>query len=137
MSMGSEFKEFIARGNVVDLAVGVIIGGAFGKIVSSLVDQIIMPPLGMITGGVDYAQMKNVLKAADPAAKIDEVAIGYGAFANTIIQFLIVAFVIFLMVRAINNLRREEAAAPEAPPAPTKTEALLEEIRDAVRATRA
>lgn len=137
MSMGSEFKEFIARGNVVDLAVGVIIGGAFGKIVASLVDQIIMPPIGLITGGVDFAQMKYVLKAANPVTKAPEVAIGYGAFANTVIQFLIVAFVIFLMVRAINNLRRQEAAAPEAAPAPTKSEALLEEIRDAVRASRA
>jgi large conductance mechanosensitive channel len=136
MSMGSEFKEFIARGNVIDLAVGVIIGGAFGKIVTSLVDQVIMPPIGLITGGIDFAEMKYVLKPADPLTKTAEVAIGYGAFVNTVIQFLIVAFVIFLMVRAINNLRRQEAAAPAAPPAPTKTEALLEEIRDAVRASR-
>jgi len=137
MSMGSEFKEFIARGNVVDLAVGVIIGGAFGKIVTSLVDQVIMPPIGLITGGIDFAEMKYVLKAADPLTKKAEVAIGYGVFVNTMIQFLIVAFVIFLMVRAINNLRRQEAVAPAAPPAPTKTEALLEQIRDAVRAPRA
>lgn len=137
MSMGSEFKEFIARGNVIDLAVGVIIGGAFGKIVTSLVDQVIMPPIGLITGGVDFAQMKYVLKAADPSTKSAEVAVGYGAFVNTLIQFAIVAFVIFLMVRAINNLRRQEATTPNAPPAPTKTEALLEEIRDAVRAPRA
>lgn len=136
MSMGSEFKEFIARGNVVDLAVGVIIGGAFGKIVTSLVDQVIMPPIGLVTGGIDFAQMKYVLKAADPITKKAEVAISYGAFVNTVIQFAIVAFVIFLMVRAINNLRRQEAAAPAASPAPTKTEALLEEIRDAVRAPR-
>jgi len=134
MSIGSEFKEFIARGNVIDLAVGVIIGGAFGKIVSSLVDQVIMPPIGLVTGGIDFAQMKIVLKAADPAAKRTEVAIQYGAFLNTVIQFVIIGIVIFLLVKAINSLRREEAAAPAAtPPAPTKTEALLEDIRDAIR----
>ena len=132
MSMGGEFKEFIARGNVVDMAVGVIIG-AFGKIVSSLVDQVIMPPIGLATGGIDFAQLKVVLKAADPAVKQAEVAIQYGAFINTVIQFLIVAFVIFMMVRGINNLRRKEAEAPAAPPAPTKTETLLEDIRDALR----
>ena len=133
MSMGGEFKEFIARGNVVDMAVGVIIGGAFGKIVSSLVDQVIMPPIGLATGGIDFAQLKVVLKAADPAVKQAEVAIQYGAFINTVIQFLIVAFVIFMMVRGINNLRRKEAEAPAAPPAPTKSEILLEDIRDALR----
>ena len=133
MSFASEFKEFIARGSVVDLAVGVIIGGAFGKIVSSLVDQVIMPPIGLATGGVDFSQMKAVLKAADPATKQAEVAIQYGAFINTLIQFLIVALVIFLIVKAINSLRRKEAEAPSAPPAPTRVEALLEDIRDAVR----
>lgn len=133
MSLGGEFKEFIARGNVIDLAVGVIIGGAFGKIISSLVDQVVMPPIGLATGGIDFSQMKIVLKAADPAAKQTEVAIQYGAFLNTVIQFAIIAFVIFLLVKAINNLRRQEAAAPAAPPAPTKTEALLEDIRDAIR----
>jgi large conductance mechanosensitive channel len=134
MSMAREFREFIARGNVIDLAVGVIIGGAFGKIVTSLVDQVIMPPIGLVTGGLDFAQMKYVLKPADPAAKTAEVAIAYGPFLNTVIQFLIVALVIFLLVRAINNLRREEAAAPAAPPAPTRSEALLEDIREALRA---
>lgn len=130
MSFGSEFKEFIARGNVVDLAVGVIIGGAFGKIVTSLVDQVIMPPIGLLMGGVDFAQMKAVLKAADPAAKQAEVAIQYGAFVNTIIQFLIVAFVIFLVVKAVNRMRRQ---APAEPTAPTATESLLIEIRDSLR----
>ena len=130
--MGSEFKEFIARGNVIDLAVGVIIGAAFGKIVTSLVDQIIMPPIGLLTGGADFSQMKLVLQAADPATKQAEVAVQYGAFLNTVIQFVIVAFVIFLMVRGINNLRRKEAAAPAAPPAPTKAEALLEKILHAL-----
>ena len=136
MGMVGEFKEFIARGNVVDLAVGVIIGGAFGKIISSLVDQVIMPPIGLATGGIDFSQMKLVLKAADATSRKGEVAIQYGAFINTVIQFLIIALVIFLVVKAINSLRREQAAAPEAAPAPTKTEALLEDIRDALRAGR-
>jgi large conductance mechanosensitive channel len=133
MSFGSEFKEFIARGNVVDLAVGVIIGGAFGKIVSSLVDQVVMPPIGLAMGGIDFSQMKVVLKPADAAAKQAEVAIQYGAFINTIIQFLIIALVIFLVIKAINSLRRKEAEEPSAPPAPTRAEALLEDIRDALR----
>src|ERR1700756_1710144 len=108
MSFVSEFKEFIARGNVIDLAVGVIIGGAFGKIVSSLVDQVVMPPIGLVTGGIDFSQMKLVLKAADPAPKKAEVAIQYGAFINTVIQFAIIALVVFILVKAINQLRRKE-----------------------------
>ena len=137
MSFSSEFKEFIARGNVIDLAVGVIIGGAFGKIVTSLVDQVIMPPVGLVTGGMDFSQMKIVLKAADPATKHAEVAVQYGAFFNTLIQFAIIAFVIFLLVKLINNLRRQEAEAPAADPAPTKTEALLSDILVAVRSSKA
>jgi len=129
-----EFREFIARGNVVDLAVGVIIGGAFGAIVKSLVDQIVMPPVGLITGGVDFAAMKWVLKAGDPAKKVAEVAISYGAFINTVIDFFIVAFVIFLLVKGINSIKREEAAAEAPPPGPTPTEALLTEIRDLLKA---
>jgi large conductance mechanosensitive channel len=136
MSFGSEFKEFIARGNVVDLAVGVVIGGAFGKIVTSLVDQVVMPPIGLVTGGIDFSQMKVVLKAADPVAKKPEVAVQYGAFINTIIQFVIIALVIFLVVKVINHLRREEAAAPAEPPAPTRTEVLLEGILKAVQGQR-
>ena len=133
MGVFSEFREFIARGNVIDLAVGVIIGAAFGKIVTSLVDQVIMPPIGLALGGLDFSSLKIVLKPDDPATKaIEEVAIQYGAFINTLIQFLIVAFVIFLMVKAINSLRRQEAEAPAAPPAPTTTEALLMEIRDSL-----
>ncbi|HEX4179182.1 MAG TPA: large-conductance mechanosensitive channel protein MscL [Caulobacteraceae bacterium] len=132
--MFKEFREFIARGNVVDLAVGVIIGAAFGAIVKSLVDQVIMPPIGLITGGIDFSALKWVLKPADEATKHAEVAIAYGAFINTVIQFLIVAVVIFLIVKAINTLKREEAAAPSAPPAPTPSEALLTEIRDLLKA---
>ena len=126
-----EFKEFIARGNVIDLAVGVIIGAAFGKIVDSLVNQVIMPPIGLALGGVDFSKMETVLRADNPATQeIEKVAIQYGAFINTLIQFLIVAFVIFLVVKAVNRMRRE---APAEPTAPTTTEVLLMEIRDAVR----
>ena len=138
MGVVSEFREFIARGNVVDLAVGVIIGGAFGKIVTSLVDGVVMPPIGLLLGKVDFSKLKYVLKAADPQNKVDEVAITYGAFLNTVIQFLIIAFVIFIVVKAINSLRREQAAepAPATPPAPTPTEALLAEIRDELKGQR-
>lgn len=133
MSMLKEFKEFAMRGNVIDLAVGVVIGGAFGKIVTSLVDQIIMPPIGLLTGGIDFSQMKWVLKPADnsdPAHKIAEVAIGYGTFINTLIQFIIIAFAIFLVVKAINRLSRRQEAAPAAPPADV---VLLTEIRDLLK----
>ena len=135
MSVFQEFREFISRGNVVDLAVGVIIGAAFGKIVTSLVEQVVMPPVGLILGRVDFSELKWVLSPEDPATEaIEEVAIQYGAFINTLIQFLIVAVVFFFMVKAINRLRREQAAAPDpAPAAPTPTEALLAEIRDELK----
>jgi large conductance mechanosensitive channel len=133
MSVFKEFREFIARGNVIDLAVGVIIGGAFGAIVKSLTDQVIMPPIGLLTSGVDFAKLEWVLKPADEAAKKPAVAIAYGAFINTCIQFLIIAFVIFLLVKAINSMRRQEAEAPAVPPAPTASEALLTEIRDLLK----
>jgi len=133
MGMIKEFREFIARGNVVDLAVGVIIGGAFGAIVKSLVDQVVMPPIGLLTSGVDFSKLEWVLKPADPVAKKAAVTIGYGAFLNTVIQFLIVAFVVFLMVKLVNSVRRKEAEAPAPPAAPTPTEALLAEIRDELR----
>ena len=133
MSMLKEFKEFAMRGNVIDLAVGVVIGGAFGKIVTSLVDQIIMPPIGWLTGGIDFSQLKWVLKAADntdPAHKVAEVAIQYGAFVNTLIQFIIIAFAIFMMIKGINRLSRKQEEAPAAPPADV---ALLTEIRDLLK----
>lgn len=131
--MLKEFREFISRGNVIDLAVGVIIGGAFGAIVKSLTDQVIMPPIGLITGGIDFSQLKIVLKPA--LAGKPEVAIAYGAFINTVITFLIISAVIFLLVKGVNALRREQAAEPEAAPAaPTPTEALLTEIRDLLKA---
>jgi large conductance mechanosensitive channel len=135
MSVFKEFREFIARGNVVDLAVGVIIGGSFGAIVKSLVDQIIMPPIGLITGGVDFAKLEWVLRADDPATvALEKVSIGYGLFVNAIIQFLIVAAAVFLLVKAINAARREPPAEPATPPGPTPSEALLTEIRDLLKA---
>lgn len=130
MSMASEFREFISRGNVIDLAVGVVIGAAFGKIVTSLVDDLIMPPVGLLLGEVDFSRMKSVLKAADPAHKVGEVAIRYGLFVNAVIQFLIVAAVIFLVVKMVNGMRRKRAADPAPPAAPTASEALLTDIRD-------
>ena len=135
MGIFPEFREFISRGNVVDLAVGVIIGAAFGKIVTSLVEQVVMPPIGLVLGRVDFSELKWVLAPENPATEaVEEVAIQYGAFINTLIQFVIVAAVIFLMVKAINKLRREQAAEPEAAPAaPTPTEALLAEIRDQLK----
>jgi large conductance mechanosensitive channel len=128
--MLQEFKTFAMRGNVIDLAVGVVIGAAFGKIVSSLVDQVIMPPIGLATGGVDFSHLKWVLKPADPASKTAEVAIQYGAFINTVITFLIIAFVIFLLVKAINRLAPKPDEAPAAQPADV---VLLTEIRDLLR----
>jgi len=110
--MLKDFRDFIMRGNVVDLAVGVIIGAAFGAVVKGLVEQVIMPPIGLVTGGIDFSQLKIVLKPADLAAKHAEVAILYGSFLNTVITFLIVAFVIFVMVRVISKMRREQAAEP-------------------------
>ena len=138
MGLLGEFKEFAARGSVVDLAVGVIIGASFGKIVTSLVDQVIMPPIGLLLGGIDFAKLEWVLKPENPAtAAIEKVAIQYGAFINALIQFLIVAFVVFLLVKAVNRLRRQQAAAPDpVPAAPTATEALLAEIRDELKARR-
>ncbi|WP_419698889.1 large-conductance mechanosensitive channel protein MscL [Mucilaginibacter sp. NFX135] len=130
MAIIKEFKEFAMRGNVVDLAVGVIIGAAFGKIVTSLVNDVIMPPIGYVTGGIDFKNLKVLLKPADPANKVAEVAINYGNFINTVIEFLIVAFCIFMVVKAINSLKKPEEAAPVADPAPTKEETLLTEIRD-------
>jgi len=134
MSLLTEFREFAARGNVVDLAVGVIIGASFGKIVTSLVDQVVMPPIGLLLGRVDFSKLEWVLVPEDPATTaVEKVAIQYGAFINTLIQFLIVAFVVFLVVKAINKLRREQPAEAVAA-APTPTEALLAEIRDELKA---
>ncbi|MFC0518349.1 large-conductance mechanosensitive channel protein MscL [Mucilaginibacter angelicae] len=130
MAIIKEFKEFAMRGNVVDLAVGVIIGAAFGKIVTSLVTDIVMPPIGLLTGGIDFKDLKIHLKAADAVAKTPAVDINIGNFINIVIEFLIVAFSIFIIVKGINALKKKEEAAPAAPPEPTKEELLLTEIRD-------
>lgn len=131
MSMMSEFKEFAMKGNVVDLAVGVIIGGAFGKIVSSFVADVIMPPIGMILGGVDFKTLALVLKPAE--GKAEAVMLNYGNFIQAVVDFTIVAFVIFMVIKGMNSLKKQEAAAPVAPPPPSAQEVLLTEIRDAIR----
>lgn len=132
MGFIKEFKEFAMRGSVVDLAVGVVIGAAFGKIVTSLVDDIIMPGVGYITGGIDFSEMKYVIDPGDPAAEIPETAIMYGNFVNVIIQFIIVAFVIFLVIKGINSMKRKEEVVEEAPAGPTQEE-LLADIRDLLK----
>ena len=136
MSVFKEFREFIARGNVIDLAVGVIIGAAFNGIVKSLVDQVVMPPIGLLTGGIDFSKLEWVLRPENLATpEVEKVSVMYGAFLNTVIQFLIVAWVVFLLVKVINALRRQQAAQPDSTPsAPTPTETLLAEIRDELRA---
>jgi len=128
MSFVAEFKKFALRGNVIDLAVGVVIGAAFGKIVTSLVDNIIMPPIGWLIGGIDFSDWKWVLRPASEGVK--EVAIQYGIFINVLIQFTIIALAIFMVVKAINKLTRREEEAPAAPPADV---ALLSEIRDLLK----
>ncbi|MBL8243051.1 MAG: large-conductance mechanosensitive channel protein MscL [Rhodanobacteraceae bacterium] len=136
MSFMSEFRDFAMRGNVVDLAVGVIIGGAFGKIVSALVDKVMMPPLGFILGGIDFADKKVVLQAAvmeaDKVIK-PEVAVGYGEFINAAIQFVIVAWALFLVIKAMNRIKKKAAEAPAAPPPTPEDIALLREIRDLLK----
>nr|WP_316627814.1 large-conductance mechanosensitive channel protein MscL [uncultured Brevundimonas sp.] len=135
MGLLTEFREFAVKGNVVDLAVGVIIGGAFGKIVTSLVDQVIMPPIGWLIGGINFSDLKITLPVNPTNPSGEPAVIEYGAFINVLIQFVIVAFVIFMMVKLINKMRRQEAAKPDpAPAAPTATEALLTEIRDELKA---
>jgi large conductance mechanosensitive channel len=135
MGMISEFREFAMRGNVIDLAVGVVIGAAFGRIVTALVDNIIMPPIGLLTGGVDFADIVWTLREATVDAAGEEVpavVIGIGEFVNTLVQFVIVAFAIFLLVKAINRMHRKPKAE-EAPAAPPEDIVLLREIRDALK----
>jgi large conductance mechanosensitive channel len=131
MSLASEFKEFAMKGNVVDMAVGIIIGAAFGKIVASFVGDILMPPLGMALGGVDFSDLAVVLKEAvgdTPAVKL-----AWGKFVQTVIDFLIVAIAVFVGIKAMNAMKKKEEEAPAEPPAPPKQEVLLEEIRDLLK----
>lgn len=131
MSMMTEFKKFAMRGNVVDMAVGIVIGGAFGKIVSSFVNDVLMPPIGMMMGGVDFKDLAIVLK--DAVGETAAVTVNYGMFIQTVLDFLIIAFAIFMVVKAMNNMKKKEEAAPAAPPKPSAEEVLLTEIRDALK----
>ncbi len=138
MSFIKEFKDFAMKGNVVDMAVGIIIGGAFGKIVSSIVSDIIMPPIGLLMGGVNFTDLKLTLKAAQLDAvtgkTVEAVTLNYGKFLQTTVDFIILAFAIFLMVKAMNTLKKKEEVKPSAPPVPTKEELLLTDIRDILKA---
>ncbi len=129
--MWKEFKEFIMRGNVVDMAVGIVIGAAFGKIVSSFVKDVLMPPIGMLLGNMDFSQLMIVLREASGDTPM--VAIRYGAFIGTVVDFVIIGFAIFLVVKGMNNLKKKEEAKPAPPPAPSAEEVLLKEIRDILK----
>lgn len=133
MSYIEEFKKFAMRGNVLDLAVGVVIGGAFGKIVSSFVSDILMPPLGLLLGGIDFKDFAITLKKAEEG--MEAVTLRYGAFVQNVIDFTIIAFSIFLLIKGINTLqkKKEEVSAPAAPPEPSNEEKLLAEIRDLLK----
>lgn len=131
MSMMSEFKAFAIKGNVVDMAVGIIIGAAFGKIVASFVKDVLMPPIGLLIGGVDFSSLSVVLQAA--AGEAEAVTLKYGLFVQSIMDFVIVAFAIFIAIKWINSLKKKEEEAPSEPPKPSKEEVLLAEIRDLLK----
>lgn len=131
MSMMQEFKEFAIKGNVVDMAVGVIIGGAFGKIVSSFVTDVIMPPIGVLIGGVDFSKLSFLLQ--DATATAPAVVISYGKFIQTVVDFTIIAAVIFMVIKGINSMKKKAEAAPATPAAPPAQEVLLTEIRDLLK----
>jgi large conductance mechanosensitive channel len=131
MGMMKEFKEFAVKGNVIDMAVGIIIGAAFGKIVSSFVADVIMPPIGLLVGGIDFSNLAITLKEA--TGDIPAVVIGYGKFIQTAVDFTIIAFAIFIAIKGINSLKRKEEEAPQAPPEPSTQEVLLTEIRDLLK----
>lgn len=136
MKIIQEFKEFAIKGNVVDMAVGIIIGAAFGKIVTSLVNDVIMPPIGMIIGGVNFTGLRLVLKSAtvDAAGVASpEVAINYGAFIQVLFDFIIIAFCVFMLIKGLNTLKKKKEEAPAEPADPTKEEVLLTEIRDLLK----
>jgi len=131
MSMLKEFKDFAMRGNVIDMAVGIVIGAAFGKIVSSLVANVLMPPIGMILGGVDFSNLAIVLKEA--VGDKPAVVLGYGVFIQAIVDFVIIAFAIFMVVKSMNSLKKKKEEVPPAPPKPSNEEVLLGEIRDLLK----
>ncbi|MEW6290161.1 MAG: large-conductance mechanosensitive channel protein MscL [Thermodesulfobacteriota bacterium] len=131
MSMIQEFKTFAMRGNVVDMAVGIIMGGAFGKIVSSFVADVIMPPIGLLIGGVNFTSLAITIKEA--SGDVAAVTLNYGKFIQSVTDFLIIAFAIFMVVKAMNTLTKKEEQAPASPPPPSKEEALLAEIRDLLK----
>lgn len=131
MKMLEEFKKFAMRGNVIDMAVGIIIGGAFGKIVSSFVSDVIMPPIGLLLSGRDFSRMMITLKEATETTKA--VTLNYGVFLNTVIDFIIIAFAIFMVIKAMNRMKKKQEEKPAPPPAPSKEEVLLTEIRDELR----
>ena len=131
MGMMSEFKDFAMRGNVVDMAVGIVIGGAFGKIVSSFVNDVLMPPIGMMMGGVDFSDLAVVLQEA--SGDVAAVTLNYGSFIQTVVDFIIIAFAIFMVVKAMNNMKKKEEEAPAAPPKPSAEVELLTEIRDSLK----
>jgi large conductance mechanosensitive channel len=131
MSMMSEFRDFAMRGNVVDMAVGIVIGGAFGKIVSSFVSDVLMPPIGMLMGGVDFSNLAFTLKEA--VGEAEAVTLNYGMFIQTVVDFIIIAFAIFMVIKAMNNMKKKEEEAPPAPPKPSAEETLLSEIRDLLK----
>lgn len=137
MGMMKEFKEFAMRGNVVDMAIGIVIGGAFGKIVSSFVADVLMPPIGMLLGDTDFSSLKIVLKegAVNDAGEVvaEAVTMNYGMFFNTVIDFIIIAFAIFMVIKAMNRMKKKEEMPPPPPPGPTKEETLLTEIRDLLK----
>jgi large conductance mechanosensitive channel len=136
MKIVKEFKEFAMKGNVMDMAIGIIIGAAFGKIVTSLVNNVLMPPLGVLIGRVDFTSLKyNIIEAStDELGNVEKaVTLNYGNFVQSAIDFLIIAFVIFLLIKAMNRMKKKEEAIPAAPPVPTKEETLLTEIRDLLK----
>ena len=131
MGMMKEFKDFAVKGNVIDMAVGIVIGSAFGKIIGSLVTDVIMPPIGILLGGVDFSNLSVVLKKSTEAA--ETVTLNYGVFINTVVEFTIIAFAIFMVIKTINTAKKREEEKPVEPPKPSEEVLLLKDIRDALK----
>jgi large conductance mechanosensitive channel len=131
MSMMKEFQDFAMRGNVVDMAVGIVIGAAFGKIITAFVNGVLMPPIGLLVGGVDFSDLALTLQEA--SGEVAAVTLNYGAFVQTVVDFIIIAFAIFMVVKAMNKMKKKEEAKPAAPPKPSAEETLLTEIRDLLK----